>query len=158
MPEKRVELSDKVSSLSIEVFCHATESIDKVKYAVQNILPKYFKAEFKSETLMGHHGNPITVLRLRIRDPEIVASTLKKIAKNLSDFDRDLLLSRLDLHVDSTGSFYIRLDKQEAFKGRVVLGLGDDIIKLKFNVRLKKKDAIDFLRSVFKSGVNGNLR
>jgi len=158
VPERRVELLDKISSLSIEVFCHATESVDKVKSAVQNILPKGFKAEFKSETLTGHHGNPITILRLRIRDPKVAASVLKKIAENLSDFDRDLLLSRLDLHVDSTGSFYMRLDKQEAFKGKITLGLGDDIIRLKFNIRLKKGDAIEFLRSLFESGVDGNLR
>lgn len=158
MPERRVEPSNRVSSLSIEVFCHATESVDKVKSAVQNILPRDFKAEFKSETLTGHHGNPITILRLRVRDPKVAALVLKKIAENLTDFDRDFLLSRIDLHVDSTGSFYMRLDKQEAFKGKITLGLGDDIIKLKFNIRLKKGDAIEFLRSVFESGVNGNLR
>jgi RNA binding exosome subunit len=51
-------------------FCaHATEDLDKVLEAVQNVLPSDHIEDiiFKRSNLEGHYGNPITFFDTRIK-------------------------------------------------------------------------------------------
>lgn len=115
-------------------FAHATEDQNKVLRAVRNILPSEYvdKVSFSKSNLKGEYGNPIIFFKTQIREPKIAESLLANISSNLPAIDKEDLLRHLNLHLNG-GSLYIRLDKQEAFKGKLRLCRADPIrIHIKF--------------------------
>jgi RNA-binding protein len=74
--------------------------------------------------LESQHGADFYLLEVELkRSPEIRAL----LGHVLSDEMRMRLLAELDMRVDEEGIFYLRLDKQEALAGRLVLGDADGI-------------------------------
>ena len=111
----------RVEKLVIQVLCYATEDPKKVLKAVENVLgaDAAKKMSMSSERLEGYYGDPITLMRIFLLDRELCEKVLLRILSNLSDFEREELWrdrSKLGRH---GGKLYIRLDKQEAFLGRI---------------------------------------
>ncbi len=127
-------MKSKISYINLRFFAHATEDQNKVLTAVRNILPSKYvdKISFSKKSLKGDYGNPIIFFKTQIRDSEIAESFLHNISSNLPMVDKEDLLRHLDLHL-SKGSLYIRLDKQEAFKGKFRFCRADPIrIQIRF--------------------------
>ena len=127
-------MKSKISYINLGFFAHATEDQNKVLKAVKNILPPRYadKVSFSKKSLKGDYGNPIIFFKTQIKDPEIAESFLSNISSNLPAIDKEELLRHLDLHL-SKGSLYIRLDKQEAFRGKFRLCRADPIrIQIRF--------------------------
>ena len=131
-------------------FCaHATEDLDKVMEAVQNILPNEYLEEivFNRSSLEGHYGNPIAFFETRIKDKKIIKALVEQLAVNLSDLDKDELDRRIHLCIEK-GSLYIRLDKQAAFKGKTRLVTSDPIrIRIRFR-KSKTEDVIAVCKEI----------
>ncbi len=131
-------------------FCaHATEDLDKVMEAVQNILPNEYLEEitFNRSSLEGHYGNPITFFETRIKDKKTVKALVEQLAANLSVLDKDELDRTIHRCVEK-GSLYIRLDKQAAFKGKTKLVTSDPIrIRIRFR-KSKTEDVIDACKEI----------
>lgn len=131
-------------------FCaHATEDLDKVMEAVQNILPNEYLEEivFNRSSLEGHYGNPIAFFETRIKDKKIIKALVEQLAVNLSDLDKDELDRRIHLCIEK-GSLYIRLDKQAAFKGKTKLVTSDPIrIRIRFR-KSKTEDVIAVCKEI----------
>ena len=111
----------RVEKLVIQVLCYATEDPKKVLKAVENVLgaDAARKMSMSSEKLEGYYGDPITLMRIFLLDRELCEKALLRIFSNLSNSERDELWrdrSKLGRH---GGKLYIRLDKQEAFLGRI---------------------------------------
>ena len=111
----------RVEKLVIQVLCYATEDPKKVLKAVENVLgaDAARKMSMSSERLEGYYGDPITLMRIFLPDRELCEKALLRIFSNLSSSERDELWrdrSKLGRH---GGKLYIRLDKQEAFLGRI---------------------------------------
>lgn len=111
----------RVEKLVIQVLCYATEDPKKVLKAVENVLgaDAARKMSMSSEKLEGYYGDPITLMRIFLLDRELCEKALLRIFSNLSSSERDELWrdrSKLGRH---GGKLYIRLDKQEAFLGRI---------------------------------------
>jgi len=111
----------RVEKLVIQVLCYATEDPKKVLKAVENVLgaDAARKMSMSSEKLEGYYGDPITLIRIFLLDRELCEKALLRIFSNLSSSERDELWrdrSKLGRH---GGKLYIRLDKQEAFLGRI---------------------------------------
>ena len=126
----------KISYVDLSFFAHATEDQNKVLTAAKNIFPpKYAESiSFSKNNLKGEYGNPIIFFKTKIREPEIIESLLHNISSNLPLIDKEELERNLSLHVDR-GSLYIRLNKQEAFKGKLKLSQADPIrIRIRFKV------------------------
>jgi len=126
----------KISYVDLSFFAHATEDQNKVLAAAKNIFPpKYAESiSFSKNNLKGEYGNPIIFFKTKIREPEIIESLLHNISSNLPLIDKEELERNLSLHVDR-GSLYIRLNKQEAFKGKLKLSQADPIrIRIRFKV------------------------
>ena len=125
------------SHVEISFIIHATEDPDKVLKALKNILPEEYAEDVKYEknVLSGYHKNPIIMMKTSIKEKTRVASLLKAILGKLEADDRALLSSKFRSQIDSKGSLYLRLDKQEALLGRIKFCSGDPIrIKTKLNI------------------------
>ena len=124
-----------VTGLEIEVIAHATEDLDKVIKAIEAVIPPCArgKIKLKSKELRGHHGNPIRLVKARVRDRSIADAVFKHVISSLPDEDKAELIWNLKKRL-SGGSLYIRLDKQRAFLGQLKLCSSDPIrLKVKFS-------------------------
>ena len=131
-----------ITYIAVSAFAHATEDLDKVVKAVQQVLPNdQTEIRFNKSSLTGHYGNPITLVEAKIRDKQTILSLIEKLASNLSPLDKEIL--RRDIHVHfEKGNLYIRLHKQLAFQGKVALGRSDPI---RMRIRFKTKEIEDVI-------------
>lgn len=84
--------------------------------------------ETSREALEGHFGNPLVRLRRRIDDaPSIRAVWERWSTEGLPS----AFASDVDARVDEEGIFHFRLDKQEAFQGRLALATNADAIDIR---------------------------
>ena len=131
-------------------FCaHATEDVDKVMEAVQNVLPSDHteNISFKRSNLEGHYGNPITFFDARIKDKETVRALVENLSANLSSLDKDELGRTINRCVEK-GSLYIRLDKQAALQDKIKFATSDPIrIRIRFR-KSKTEDVIEICREI----------
>ncbi|MDX1813829.1 MAG: RNA-binding domain-containing protein [Candidatus Bathyarchaeia archaeon] len=132
-----------VAYVDVRFCAHATEDLNKVMDAVQNILPSEYLEDitFNKSILEGHYGNPITFFETRIKDKKTIKALIEQLAANLSILDKEEL-KRIMCHCIEKGSLYIRLDKQAAFKGKTKLVTSDPIrIRIRFR-KSKTEDVI----------------
>ena len=138
-----------VAYVDIRFCAHATEDVDKVVMAVQNVLPSDHVEDvtFNRSNLEGHYGNPITFFDARIKDKETVRALVEKISSNLSSLDKEELGRTINRCVEK-GSLYIRLDKQAALQGKIKLVTSDPIhIRIRFR-KSKIEDVIQICREI----------
>jgi len=138
-----------VAYVDIRFCAHATEDVDKVVMAVQNVLPSDHIEDitFNRSNLEGHYGNPITFFDARIKDKETVRALVEKISSNLSSLDKEELGRTINRCVEK-GSLYIRLDKQAALQGKIKLVTSDPIhIRIRFR-KSKIEDVIQICREI----------
>ncbi len=135
-----VKPSVKASYVEVRTFAHATEDLEKVLRALYNVIPSEFvnNVELMKEELRGHHGNPIVFLKAKVRKKEAVNAFVKKLSMDMSELDKEALARDVDLHVKG-GSFYIRLNKQAAYKGELKICTADPIhVRVQFKSRGKE--------------------
>jgi len=134
-----------VSSVDIRVFVHVTEDIDKVSKAVTTILPQQHVDDIilMRENLRGHHGNPITLLKAKIKAKHMAESFTRNLASKLMLSDKATLQMAIDRYVDESGKMYLRIDKQFAYFGEVHLCNEDPIhVQIKLNTSQKSIEEI----------------
>ena len=137
--------------MHVSAFIHATEDPEKVLTACQHVFPPAYAdaIAFTRRDLVGHYGNPITLLQTRISDPPLLAAFIDGLASSLSDVDKNELSSEVNRHLDEKGALYLRLDKQEAFVGRMRLGRGDSIrVQIKLRARRNLEEARTLYRGL----------
>jgi len=105
--------------VDLRAFCYATEDEPRVERALRTYLPVEYPIERAEST--GHHGDRIVVLSARVENADDVRHVLAKV-RELPDLDD--LLAELDERVDEDCSFFLRLDKQAAFRGEAHRGAG----------------------------------
>jgi len=147
--EKRV-----VRRVEITTSIHATEDDVKVRKAVLNLIPDELrnKVKIKQLTFQGHYGNPIKRLTLAITGGN-ADKVFKNIISKMTETDRRIIDTTLDNRLTSS-HLYIRLSKQEAYQGNIVLYEGDDIIKIvaTLNRNVSKEDLRNILRGKIEGG------
>ena len=145
---RRIELSEVVLS----THCHATEDLEKVKRALLNSIPPELRttANIHSEMLHGYHGNPIIKLEVRFKGDEAY-HVIRYLLSSISDVDRRYLFASLDMRYNrKDNKLFLRLDKQEAYLGNIVLYEGDDSIKISVSFSMIRSiDAVkEFLKQL----------
>ncbi|RLE70791.1 MAG: exosome protein [Thermoprotei archaeon] len=134
-------------SLELEAFCHATEDVGKVKQAILNLIPEELRSTYgdlvTSSLLEGYYGNPIVVLRLKVRGKKHASSILLRILRSLSLTDLSELEASLREHMDNSGNLYLRLDKQLAYLGKVKLYWSDDVVRVKAKLTLEARKTVE---------------
>lgn len=125
-----------VQSVQISTIAHATDDLDKVQAALRFILPESLKERevFTRRYVQGHHRNPIVTFDAKFTKPVEVDEFTDHLMRQLAKNEKLLIERNLDLHSDDEGNLYIRLDKQQAFRGVVEPGDEDPIrVRLKFS-------------------------
>ncbi|MFW5948699.1 MAG: RNA-binding protein [Halolamina sp.] len=105
--------------VDLRTFCYATEDEQRVEQALRRFLPEEY--EIERVVNRGHHGDRIVVFSARVDNADDVRHVLQQLSE-LPDIDT--VVGELDDRVDDNCSFFLRLDKQRAFKGDVDRGPG----------------------------------
>jgi RNA binding exosome subunit len=147
-----VKLERLVQTVELTVLVHATEDESKVRRAVLNLLPPdIYPPAFEAVKLEGYHGDPITVLKLNLKHRKPATELLEHIVRQLSSLDITSLLDLLPQYIDESKNLYMRLDKQKAYTGKVVLERHDSI-RVKARLRLPHKaDPVESIRMYVES-------
>lgn len=136
-----------IASLSFRTFAHATEDEERVEQALKFASGAEEITKSKSE---GYHGNPIVVMEAKIsRSREI-----KAFFASLPIDDVQRLLDTLERRVDEESMFFLRLDKQAAYEGRMGLGENDDVISVRGKVKSypqSRSNALVTMRNILES-------
>ena len=130
--------------VDLRAFCYETEAEQRVGDALRTFLPE--DTELERVENEGFHGDRILVLSVRLERADDVRHVLSKLAE-LDDIDT--VLDELDHRVDDDCTFFLTLDKQAAFRGRVARGDG---ITLRAKVEAypaKKERAVENVRETF---------
>ncbi len=125
-----------VQSVEVSAIAHATEDLEKVQTALKAVLPDSLKERqlFTRRYLEGHHRNPIVTFEARLTQAAEVEEFTSCFFRQLPKSQKLRIERDLALHSDADGNLYIRIDKQQAFRGIVELGEEDPIrVRLKFN-------------------------
>lgn len=120
-----------IERFSARVFVHATESEEKVKKALKCILPE--GAELKESKLKGHFNNPILLITAEVSNAKTISEIWQKISSQLSENEKERLRDRIE-----GTTLYLRLDKQMAAQGKIVLSEGGDVIHLQLKLAGQK--------------------
>jgi len=129
-----------VAAIDVQAFVHVTEDMDKTMKAVINVFPPRYSDEisFTRTYLEGHHGNPIILIKTRIKKGVTALAFISNLASKLSGKSKEGLLANIERHVDEKENFYLRLDKQAAFLNRLELG-SEDSIRIQIRLNLGQK-------------------
>jgi len=126
----------------VDFFIHATEDEEKVLKAVKEGLGISKEAEISR--LYGHYGNPILRVRFTFKKEE-ADELLRRILQNLKEGDKNAILLDLDMSVDDSGRFFLRLDKQKLVEGGFMVGKRDPI-RIMFLIKGGKERAKEYVR------------
>jgi RNA binding exosome subunit len=138
-----------ITYVNIRFFAYATEDLEKVVEAVQNVLPSDNIEEiiFTRSNLEGHYGNPITLFETKIKDKETIRALLENLSSHFSSLDKKELDTETNKYIEK-GSLYLRLDKQAALQGKIKLVKSDPIrIRIRFR-KSKIEDIIEICREI----------
>jgi RNA binding exosome subunit len=105
--------------VDLRAFCYATEDEPRVEAALRHYLPEAYPVD--RDVGEGHHGDRIVVLSARVEKADDVRYVVEKV-RELDDIEA--VLDELDQRVDENCAFYLKLDKQAAFRGEVRRGEG----------------------------------
>jgi RNA binding exosome subunit len=127
----------------ISTIMHSTEDEDKVREAILHTVPVSLRDKALEKLSVvssrGFHGNEIKFLQLSIKGKE-ADEMLTQILCNLDSVNRAVLYDTLDERIDKSGNLYIRMGKQEAYLGKLVLLDGDDSLRIVFKPRYNQKE------------------
>jgi RNA binding exosome subunit len=136
-----------VVSAKISAIRHATEDPEKVAQAVRNLSLGETSLGFTMNRAKGHHGNEITTYVFMLRNAKHAEIFLKTVWRGLSRLDRTEVYSSLASRIDSTGTMFLRLDKQEALKGRICLE-NTDPVKVEISFRTEPSKRNEFVNNI----------
>jgi len=127
--------SRTIQTVEISTIAHATDDLDKVQTVLTRLIPDTLKGRqlFTRRYIQGHYGNPIVTFEARLTKPSEIDEFATFFLSQLSNRDKLAIQRDLRLHSDDDGNLYIRIDKQQTFRGIVQLGEEDPIrVRMKF--------------------------
>ena len=128
-----------IRQAEISVFIHATEDRARVLKAVRNLFPRDAEFPNYNETVLdGYFGDPIDTLSFQVKNRRPATELFDYVIQSLSSLDYVALLDELPQRIDETKNLYLRLDKQKAFLGKLVLEK-HDAIRVKFSLLVPHK-------------------
>ena len=137
----------KVLSLTLSTLSHATEDRNKVLRAAEELCPEGCSGKLETRRVKGHHGNEIIVIQIRSASARQAERCFEHFWSRLAVADQGRIRSRMEDSTNSGGTLFIRIDKGESYKGKILLGDSDAIrIEVRFAVHGMSGDLM--LRSI----------
>ena len=124
----------EIASARISAIAHTTEDPRKVVDALYQLCSEEkFHPKVEKRVVKGHFGNSITKVDFVLQSSS-ANSFFESLWTRLSHLDRATTLEELDSRIDAEGRFYLRIDKQECFRG-ILQKKDEDPIKVQVAFR-----------------------
>jgi len=123
----------------IEARAHsrATEVPERVEEAILNVfqddLREYVKVSH--DAVEGHSDNPIVVIKGVLKNERRCLEQLKYLVSHLEEDDLSYIRHTMTRRFDDNCRFYLRIDKQEAYLGKIHLAQVTDMISVEVRLR-----------------------
>ncbi len=137
--------------MDFRTFVHATEDEGRVRAALDFVTGG---ADPEATPAEGHHGNPIVILGSRLEQGGPIDAFWRRMAEAEQV---EPILDQSDQRLDEDLYLHLRLDKQEAFRGRLRVADHDDAIIVRAKVEAypaRREKALPALRD-YLQGVMG---
>ena len=121
----------KIRQIILRTHAHATESVEKVLSIFQNLfLLELTSKELRVDNCSGAYGQRITNIEIRLTTKKFIQPTITQLGEILDDQDKMTLNQEFSQRLDQKYKFYLRIDKQQAFQGRIQLAHTTDAIQI----------------------------
>jgi len=122
----------RVTSFKARVICYSTEDPDKVRKALRSVVGD--DVQIVSKKTQGYYRDPIYVMECYSNNERIVSKVFNRILGALGMNGWQLLRPGIEMTSREHGRLHIRLDKQEAYLGRLTLS-EHDAVKIEFSFK-----------------------
>ncbi len=122
----------RVTSFKARVMCYSTEDPAKVRKALRNVVGE--DIQITSRKTQGYYRDPIYVMECYSNNEKIVSGVFNRILAALGMERWYLLKPGVEMTSREHGRIHIRLDKQEAYLGRIRLS-DRDAVKIEFSFK-----------------------
>ena len=119
-----------------EVIIHATEDKKKILNSMLETF-EIKEEEFSEEKLVGHFGNPILLLKIKLAKKRAEAF-IQKLVSRISKTQITEFIKDMEMHFEDS-SLFLRIGKQDMIRKLVNLQQ-TDAIKIKISIPVYKKD------------------
>lgn len=141
-------------SVSISTIVHATESEEKLRRALESLLPE--NVEIEREGVEGHYGDSKVILSADIENRPDLRELWDKILEKLPEGGKEWLAREALDRIADDCRLYLRFDKQEMVSDRR-LEFSDtgDVIHVRINIAAypaKRKIALEKMKEFRDAG------
>lgn len=113
--------------------CHPTEDLAKVQEAVRFVAgPDADRFPIQVTALESHHGGTVQLVESVLDKSRAVRGLLGRLLELPGA--RDDLKATLESRTDDDGVFFARVDKQDAYAGKLTLTRGEDCVQLRLKL------------------------
>lgn len=117
--------------LRLRATCHPTEDLTKVTQAVAFVAGDP-ALKPTATALESHHGGTVQLVECVLDKSRAVRDLLQRL------FDlpgvREELKTTLESRTDDDGVFFARVDKQDAYAGKLIMTRGEDCVQLRLKL------------------------
>ncbi len=137
-----------ISKIEARAYARATEISERVSTAIRSIFPEHVRknVSISEERAEGQSGDSISIISGLLDNRDECEISFDSVLKKMEKKDLRAIKRTLDLRLSSNCVFFLRIDKQGAFLGKIRLSDNADVIRTKIyfrdNPRCNKKDAI----------------
>ena len=137
-----------IRKIEARAYSRATEISERVSTAICGIFPEDVRqnVSFSEEMAEGQSGDSISIITGLLDNRNECEISLDYMLKQMEKKDRRAIKRTLDLRLNNNCVFFLRIDKQGAFLGKIRLADNADVIRTRIyfrdSPRCKKKDAI----------------
>ncbi len=126
-----------VAKIEARAYSRATELPERVESAILNLIPEEFRKDVEVNTtyVEGHSGDDIQIIKVQLNNRAGSEATLDYIFNSFDDRDRRRVHNSLLLRLNANCLFFLRIDKQAAFQGKIILADGPDVISVRIDIR-----------------------
>lgn len=118
--------------VALRAFAHETEDAERVRQALRHVAGDE-KMSIEETVVEGTHKNRIRILEATLKSGAARKLFLALAAHDAAGLER--LAREAPARLDENLNFHLRLDKQEAYAGRVTLASSDDAITVRAKVQ-----------------------
>lgn len=143
-------------SISISTLLHATESEEKLREALNSLIPE--EVEIEKEEAEGHYGNSIAILSADIENRPHMREFWDNFLEGVSERGKEWLAENCIDRIADDCRLYLRIDKQSAVSDEELrFSDGGDVIHVRINVSAypaKKELAVGNMEEFIESGLD----
>jgi len=130
----------RIEWIKVSSVVHSTEDREKVGEAIATLFP--FEFEIAVSKAKGHYGNPLEYLEVEIKKSGEIKRFWNNLLQLIGNQIKELV-ENIEERIDNQNILHIKIGKQKAYLGEVVLGSKDPIaVKVKLVTYPAKRDAI----------------